>query len=47
MANCILWVFTTISSAVTWLYSFSYQGIPFLYYLIGLSITGIIMRYIF
>lgn len=45
MQSAISFVFTIISSAVSWLISWEYLGIPFLYYLIGLAVIGMIMRF--
>lgn len=36
-----------IGSWVTWLGSWSLYGIPFLYYMMGFAILGLLMDYIF
>lgn len=41
------WVLTTISSTVDWLKSWSFNGVPFLYFLIAVAITGILIRRLF
>lgn len=41
------WVETTISSVVTWLESWSFHGIPVLFYLIGYAILSIMLTRIF
>lgn len=38
---------TEIGSWVSWLSSWSLFGIPFLYYLLGFILAGIIMEFVF
>lgn len=47
MSNAIAWIMSCISSAVNWLSTWEYADIPFLYYLMGIAILGIILRFIF
>lgn len=47
MAQALQYVFTVISSAVSWLSSWEYMGVSFLYFLIGLAVIGIILRFAF
>lgn len=47
MAQALQYVFTVISSAVAWLGSWSYMGVSFIYFLIGLAVMGIILRFVF
>lgn len=47
MAQAINYVFTVISSAVSWLNHWEYMGVPFLGYLMGIAIVGIILRFVF
>lgn len=47
MTNAINWIFTIFANCISWLSSWTYADIPFLYYLMGIAIFGIILRYIF
>ena len=45
MAGAIQFVLDVISSAVSWLASWEYLGVPFLYFFIGVAIISIVMRF--
>lgn len=47
MAQALQYVFNVIASAVSWLGSWSYMGVSFLHFLIGIAIIGIILRFVF
>lgn len=47
MAQAIQYVFTVISSAVSWLSSWDYMGVSFLSFLMGIAIIGIVLRFAF
>ena len=44
MGNCIDFVFYCIRQTVTWLKTWSFYGVPFLYFFIGLAVISIILR---
>lgn len=45
MVTAVEYVLNVIGSAVSWLASWEFLGIPFLYYLIGLAVIAILMRF--
>lgn len=45
--EALAFVFEVISRSVNWLTSWTYLGVPFLYYIIGLTVIGMIMRFAF
>lgn len=45
MATAVTFVLNVITSAVNWLGSWQFLGIPFLYYMIGIAVIGILMRF--
>lgn len=47
MAQALQYVFTVISSAVSWLGSWNYMGVSFIGFLMGLAVIGIILRFVF
>lgn len=47
MTSALEFVLSVISSAVNWLLSWQYLGVPFLYYLMGLAVISIMLRFVF
>lgn len=47
MNDAFNYVFSTISSFVSWLNAWSFLGVSFLYWIIGVSIMGILLQRIF
>lgn len=47
MSSAIEFVLSVISSAVNWLLSWQYLGVPFLYYLMGIAVISIMLRFVF
>ena len=47
MTAALEFVLSVISSAVNWLLSWQYLGVPFLYYLMGLAVISIMLRFVF
>lgn len=45
MFQALDFVFDVIGSAVGWLQHWQFAGVPFLYYLMGITIIGILMRF--
>lgn len=47
MAQIIQNLIVYINNTALWLTQWNYQGVPFLYYLIGLAVIGILLRFVF
>lgn len=47
MVELFLWFVNEIASWVSWLGFWSIYGIPFLYYIMGFTVLGLLMDYIF
>lgn len=47
MGDVISNLIVYINNTALWLTQWQYMGIPFLYYLIGIAVIGIILRYVF
>lgn len=47
MADVIQNLIVYISNTALWLTQWKYMNVPFLYYLIGIAVIGIILRYVF
>lgn len=47
MSQVFTFVVTEIGAWISWLSSWNLYGIPFLYYIMGFIITGLLMEFIF
>lgn len=47
MLQALQFVLSVITSSVNWLLSWQYLGVPFLYYLMGIVIIGVVLRFVF
>lgn len=47
MSDALTFVFNCVSRSVGWLSEWNFLGVPFLVYIIGLAIVGLLIDFIF
>lgn len=47
LSQAMTWIYSVIYGTVEWLLTWSYAGVPFLYWLIGFAIISTTLKFIF